>query len=165
MVRLAQPGGARTRFSYVAEAVASSPELRADIETARRLGISLRRFHGWEPRRTTVRHPDGSWVTVTEPEFDGWERAIQAAYDAWRAGLCPDCGQPLSESLLDTSTPPAERPVYAAGFVQCRACEALELAIDKQAEVDRKRADQRTAPVPTHHRHWRVDRVDTSKEA
>lgn len=95
---------------------------------------------------------------MREPEYDAWERAIQVAYDDWRHSLCSDCGQPLQESLLDGKVPPDQRPRYRASFTQCRACEVLELSMAKQAEDD-KGKKVGNLPAPTHHRHWRVDRI------
>ena len=120
--------------------------------------MSLRRFHGWTPRTVSVTHDDGTTVTVAEPEYDDWERAIQSVFDT---AFCPDCGQPLDESLLDEKTPPDQRPRYKASFTQCRACEVLELSMAKQAEADK---DKKVGdlPAPTHHRHWRVDRIDST---
>ena len=151
-----RPGASwrRAGFPYVREVVAADATLRADIETARALGISLRRFLGWEPRTLTTH----AGATVREPEYDAWERAIQVAYDGWRHSLCSDCGQPLQESLLDEKVPPDQRPRYRASFTQCRACEVLELSMAKQAEDD-KGKKVGNLPAPTHHRHWRVDRI------
>lgn len=123
--------------------------------------MSLRRFHGWEPRTFTVQ--DGRrTITVTEPEFDAWEQAVQVAYDDYQAGLCSDCGQPLSESLRDHEA--EHHPTYLAGFTECRSCEALESAALMQARTDREQAQQAgehdQLPPATHHRRWSVRRVD-----
>ena len=126
--------------------------------------MSLRRFHGWEPRSTTVTHDDGSVVTVVEPEFDEWEQAIQAAYDDYMDGLCPDCGHPLSVSLWDATVPPDERPQWQAGFTECRACEVLEITMGQQARNDEQAAKDMSGPLPTHHRHWRVEQMPSRAE-
>jgi len=142
----------------VSSVVAADAALRIDIETARKLGVSLRRFHGWEPRTWQVTDSDGAVVIVSEPEYDEWERAIQTAYDAWRAGICDGCGQPMDESLHDVTK--KHQIAYAAGFYTCRACESLELAMDKRAAEDQQ-AEKRTGrKPPTHQRHWFVKPVD-----
>src|SRR5690606_39172952 len=74
-----------------------SPELRARVETARRLGISLRRLNGWSPRReTTYEYDDkGRLVrseTWEEPEWNELERAYMLALAEWEAGRCQMCG-------------------------------------------------------------------------
>ena len=125
------------------------------------MGVSLRRFHGWEPRTFTVRDGDRT-ITVPETEYDAWEQAIQAAYDDWVAGLCPDCGQPLTESLWDANAD--HHPTYLAGFTECRACEVLEITVNRQAQADQKQTERNNFPVPTRHRRWAVTRVDKPTE-
>lgn len=101
-------------------------------------------------------------MTVTEPEYDAWERAIQTAYDAHQASLCPDCGQPLAESLWDAKAD--HHPTYLAGFTECRSCEVLEISVNKQAQTDETRSKQNNFPVATRHRRWHVNRVDQPTE-
>lgn len=105
---------------------------------------------------------DGRTVTVSEPEYDGWEQAIQAAYDDWQSGLCPGCGEPLNESLWDAKAD--HHPTYLAGFTECRACEVLEVTVNKQAQTDTRQSERNNFPVATHHRRWQVTRVDKSTE-
>lgn len=158
MEQATRGGRASAGFPYAREVVAADAALRADIATSRALGVSLRRFLGWEPRTITTTRDDGRTVTVREPEFDDWERTIQAAYTDWERGLCRDCGHPLAESLWD---PDAEvHPQYRAGFRQCRACEVLEIAAHTQGDLDQRQSKQNRFPVATHHRHWFVERLD-----
>ena len=118
--------------------------------------MSLRRYLGWEPATITTR--DGH--TWPEPEYDGWERTIQEAYDAWCADHCPGCGQLLDECLLDKTVPPAQRIHYRAGFVECMGCAALEQANDEQAARDDEWAKANPNQTrPTHHRRWVVTRI------
>ncbi|GAA2183374.1 hypothetical protein GCM10009785_26690 [Brooklawnia cerclae] len=120
--------------------------------------MSLRRFLGWEQRTVTVER-DGRTVTTAEPEYDDWERAIQIAYDDWRGDVCPDCGQPLSVSLLDREHPDGHR--WVAGFQECRSCAALEEARHKQSETDEQRRKVfKGVFIPTGHRRWHVKRID-----
>lgn len=117
------------------------------------MGISLRRFLGWEPRVFTRQDEEGLAVSVPEVEYDVWEQQLQLAYDTV---FCPGCGQPLDEALLDEKVPPEERVKYKAGFVQCRACEVLELSMSKQEETDAARKKQSQQPFATRHRQWKV---------
>lgn len=60
--------------------------------------MSLRRFNGWEPKRTTTvtEWENGrpkTWVTVTEPEFDANERDDWYAMAEYQNALCPSCGR------------------------------------------------------------------------
>ena len=124
--------------------------------------MSLRRFLGWEPRTLTATRADGTTVTVTEPEYDVWEQAIQIAYDAWQAGICDGCGQPLAESLWTGEPGGPTQTDYAASYRQCMACDVLENAVAQTAAKDQRQVDMRKdAPTPsTHHRRWHIARTD-----
>lgn len=71
-----------------------------EAKVARALGVSVRRFYGWEPRRTT-RHFDAKgnltgWsVTETEPEWDADERAYMVASTLLEEDMGPH-GVPMS---------------------------------------------------------------------
>lgn len=143
----------------------SSPTLRADIATARRLGVSLRRFLGWEPRQWQRTDPDtGVTLTTTEAEYDGWEQVVQTAYDDFEANQ-HICGHSLTESLWDEAIPPDQRSRWQAGFVECRACEVLEIAQREQAIKDDRQSERDQRQVPTHHRLWRVEKHPSIAEA
>ncbi len=67
------------------------------METARRLGISLRRLDGWTPKRETVHHYDtGGRLTTSvewvEPEWDAVQAGWMLALGMWEATRCPVCG-------------------------------------------------------------------------
>lgn len=70
--------------------------MRADVEAAQRLGISYKRFLGWEP--ATIYEHDGAGRLVSsrpEVEWDETERAWMLALETWKSErLCPLCGQP-----------------------------------------------------------------------
>lgn len=77
----------------------AEPEERRDLELARKAGVSLKRWHGWEPKQTTrvTEWRDGipaKWVTETEPEFDPVERDAWYALDEYEDSLCPQCRRP-----------------------------------------------------------------------
>lgn len=141
------------RFPYVAEVVAADPALRGDLKRARSLGVSLRRYLGWEPTTTTRTGPDGTTITRrTEPEFDDWERALWAALDAYEAGCCPDCGIPHAEGLFDADKPLGDRVAWQVGMAQCEPCKAIETAQHAHTEQLRKR--HRDAWFPTRFMKW-----------
>lgn len=76
------------------------------------------------------------------------------AFADWEADLCPGCGQPRTESLLDSTIPEAERRQYAVSYQVCRACHAVEHGQLRIAEQDEAEAKRVKKPVPTGHRHW-----------
>lgn len=133
------------------------------MNTCRELGITVRRYFGWEPRTFTTTI-NGQTVTRPEPEWDVWERQLWKALAEYEAGLCPNCRQPLAECLIDTNIPESERPVYAAGFLECAACRVLE---QTQIRVDRldaewakdHEAEAKTNPPTRMHRVWHVTKV------
>ena len=127
------------------------------MRLARKQGISLRRFLGWEPARY---YDSGTGRVTQEAEYDEWERALWRAYADWESNCCPDCGQPLSESLWDPEIPEQERAKWRAVYWQCRACLELENAQTKQQELDKQRSDATGRPVPHRHRKWTVSRDD-----
>jgi hypothetical protein len=107
-----------------------NPEIRARVEAAERLGISVRRFDGWEPQTVTVYRyrKDGrikKTITVTEPEYDEHDRAWMLALSAYRAAHCPHCGGALHET-----TDPANEFAYHADSIRCFKCTALAKSAD-----------------------------------
>ena len=131
--------------------VASDPALRQDLRIARSLGVSLRRFWGWEP----ATHGD-----IREAEFDAWERALWRAFDQWESDRCPDCGQAMSQSLWRIISD--DRPRWRGGYHECTACHDLELAQIKQAHDDEQRRKLRPSdpPPPTRYRKWFVQKAE-----
>lgn len=123
--------------------------MRADLRIARKLGITLRRFHGDDPK-------------PGEPEFDDWERAHWRAFEIWEADTCSGCGGQLSDTLHDENR--EHQPVFDGAFVECLKCKAIELAQDaqrrsdakKQASLDEKFKDnpQQAPRLPSSHRKW-----------
>lgn len=102
------------------------------MEIAHGLGISLRRFHGWEPRVTTTvtaRDEQGrpsAWTSRRASEWDDDERDIMRARHHIEAHRCAQCGGDLDEFLTDTE-PIADNPGYgfSVGPVWCRKCVAI----------------------------------------
>lgn len=158
MARAAVESGDGPGFPYVSEVVASDAALRSDIRTARNLGVSLRRFLGWEPRQITVTRDDGTVVTVTEPEYDVWEQQVQAAYTAWLDDVCPGCGWPTRLGLWTGEPGGPTRDMFVASYRQCVPCDVLENAVNQVAANDRKVVEKNPDLLPpsTKHRHWQV---------
>lgn len=130
-------------------AVKDDPTLRQDLRIARSLGISLRRFWGWEPH--TYTH-DGR--TIPEAEYDEWERALWRALEMWEQDRCPGCGQAMSESIWPAKK---DRPHYRGGFHECSGCLAIEVAQIEQHRLDeqtRKARGKDAPPIPTNYRKW-----------
>lgn len=84
------------------------------MRTARALGISYKRFQGWEPRTVYEYDADGRLIASRpEVEWDETERDWMLALDAWEASeVCPLCGWPReicqareTENLLEVPLP------------------------------------------------------------
>ena len=97
---------------------------------ARRLGISLKRFDGWEPRTYSWREKrDGRMVTVTErePEWDPEQQDWMLALALAEADECPGCHGRLSETTL-----PENEGAYTHGPpTRCHRCTARGIAADQ----------------------------------
>lgn len=126
--------------------------MRTDLAIARSLGVSLRRFNGWEPTTVTTTRPDGTTITTRDPEFDAWERSLWIAFDAWEKQYCPGCGTPYERGLWDNDAEPDKRPRWRVGMYRCRPCEVLEQVQSKHVKA--LEAANHDQPVPTHHLKW-----------
>jgi hypothetical protein len=109
----------------------------AIVQAAFKLGISPKRFEGWEPKQiTTVVEwtEDGKplkWVTETEREWTQDERDDVLALLDYEAHLCPN-GHFLPESGAHEADPanPEGEFLYQTSFpVVCFACEAVERSL------------------------------------
>ena len=106
------------------------------MEAAERLGVSLKRFGGWEPVTVTEYEYDAggrlvrSW-SQPESEWDDRQQAWMLALAQHRAEFCPcGCGQ----RYVDTTSPEEGGPQFHAERVVCRARLAL-LEEQKAAET------------------------------
>jgi hypothetical protein len=109
-----------------------NPDLRAEVEAAEKLGISLKRFRGWEPTTTTrytwdrdnrSEGPDGYTSTV-EPEWDEVEQGWMLALSLYRDRRCPGCG-----GDIDVTTNPENEEQYRHELpLQCFRCVAFAQA-------------------------------------
>lgn len=88
--------------------------MRADVGAAFRLGISYKRFQGWEPTTVYVYDEAGRMISSQpEVEWDQTEQDWMLAYEAWeRDEVCPLCGWPKdvcqareTETLLEVPLP------------------------------------------------------------
>lgn len=122
--------------------LASNHELRREVEAATRLGISLRRWSGWEPRRVTSTDEHGRTVTTTEPEWGDDERAWVLALLELEAQRCPGCGG----HLPDTTSADHEGRYAAGPPLRCHRCSALHQRQDDYRD-DPNRAAQVVWPV------------------
>ena len=88
--------------------------IRAEVEAAERLGVSYKRFKGWEPA-TVYEYDDAGRLVSSRPEveWDETEQAWMTALAAYqRDEICPLCGWPKdvcqapeSEWLIDATLP------------------------------------------------------------
>jgi hypothetical protein len=96
--------------------------LRREVEAAVRLGISLKRWSGWEPAATSTTDERGVTTTVTEPEWDDEDRSWVLAWFEYEAQRCPGCGGHLPET-----THPDNEAAYVTGPPhRCYRCTALQ---------------------------------------
>jgi hypothetical protein len=75
-----------------------------DLRVARDLGISPRRFWGWEPETTFVYDGDRLVGSVVEPEFDDEQRQLLIALAEYEASL-NEYGIPISEATAVGAQP------------------------------------------------------------
>lgn len=123
-----QPEGLPAPF--LVERLRASPELQARATAARSLGISLKRFDGWEPRTYSWREKRGGrMVTVTErdTEWDSDEQDWMLALALLDADECPGCHGWLSE----TTKPENENTWSPAPPLRCHRCTAQGIGADQ----------------------------------
>lgn len=70
--------------------------MRAEVEAAERLGISYKRFKGWEPANVYEYDDTGRLISSRpEVEWDDVEQGWMTALAKWRHDeVCPLCGWP-----------------------------------------------------------------------
>jgi hypothetical protein len=135
-VRVERQRGAGQR-PFLATRLHADRRLRDEVTAATRLGISRRRYLGWEPRRITTHEHDEAGrlirsVTTVEPEWDAEDRGMVAALQLAERDMC-GCGQPLSESAQMGD----QDPEYEASGVRCKACEAVHRYLQQCTEEQR----------------------------
>jgi hypothetical protein len=102
------------------------------------MGISPRRFDGWEPAQRTkiIRDAEGrvvEMITSTEPEWDETDRGVIYALLDYQADLCPSCGLPMSDYLHTEGKPD---PPLSSSYAVCVACVAKERIFMTQDKRD-----------------------------
>ncbi|HEX6873683.1 MAG TPA: hypothetical protein VF163_21500 [Micromonosporaceae bacterium] len=93
------------------------------------MGISDKRFGGWEPAETHEHEYDDAGrlvrtVVTREPEWDEQERAWMLALRLYRAQVGP-CGH----YLPDTTAAAAEER-WVGSHIRCHACTAVRQTMD-----------------------------------
>jgi hypothetical protein len=91
----------------------------------------VKRLDGWMPHVETFYTYDDagrrvSAVTVTESEWDEYERAWMFALAVWRESRCTGCGGNLAET-----TDPENEGRYAVADARCHQCTARSIAAKK----------------------------------
>lgn len=114
---------------FLARRIADSADLRATVEAAHNLGISVKRFNGWTPAEEHVHEyaPDENGVdrlvrTVVhrEAEWDDQERGWALAWLLYRANVHEACGH----YLPDSTDPAADDGYEVEAAIRCHACTA-----------------------------------------
>lgn len=109
---------------FLVSRLTAEPDTLVQVEEAERIGISLKRFQGWEPR-TFYTHEDGVLVSsIPETEWDASERGWMLALVEYRKGLCQQCGGLLKE----TTDPKNEDGYKHLPPVCCERCKEFERA-------------------------------------
>jgi hypothetical protein len=125
------PGGGHP---FLVERLHSSPHLRARVEAAERLGISLKRFDGWEPTTSYTHDEQGRLVSSTpEVEWDEEQQAIMLALGRYRDLLCKGCGGWLPE----TTEIEADGAYRVEPPIRCHRCAAFSIATTKARDMDK----------------------------
>jgi hypothetical protein len=111
---------AHRRCPFLARRIADSVELRHRVEAATQLGISLKRFDGWEPRQVTEYAYDDAGrlvraVTRREVEWDEQQQAYALALVGARALTCDGCGGWLPETTTTDAEEYTVPPPYRCG--------------------------------------------------
>jgi hypothetical protein len=133
---------------FLAARLAGNEHLRERVAAARQLGISLRRFDGWEAQQVTEYEHDERGllvrsVTTQEPEWDEEQQGWVLALAMWESFRCKQCGGDLHETAHPDNDPgnPHGKGVYRAlPPAECYQCTALHAARSDPAYAKDKRA-------------------------
>lgn len=104
------------------------------MEAAERLGISLKRFYGWEPRTAYEYDGDRLAASVVEQEWDEDERAWMLALGLYRDLLCPVCGGPADECQSPQTLDEAKNGRYLVDAATCLRTKELRQDMDRMSE-------------------------------
>jgi hypothetical protein len=120
------------RRPFLAGRLAEDTGLLAEVETAEKLGISLKRFRGWEPVTTYVHRGGRLASSQPEPEWDEQEQGWMLALRMYRLSLCPAC----TGDLNVTTAAENEERFHRLPPLQCFRC--LEFARSHDEWSDEK---------------------------
>jgi hypothetical protein len=100
---VAQPAGAAAH-PFLSRRLADSAELRDRVEAAAGLGLSLKRFDGWEPTETTTYRYDDtgrlvSSTTTRDVEWDPEQQAWMLGLAHYRSLIHGPCGGYLPDTV------------------------------------------------------------------
>jgi hypothetical protein len=115
---------------FLASRLTDSPEILAEVETAESLGISLKRFRGWEPTTHYTHRGGRLFSSQPEAEWDEEQQGWMLALKVYRDGRCPGCG-----GDLDVTTAAESEDRYRPELpLQCFRCVAFSQS--RQAYVE-----------------------------
>lgn len=102
--------------------------------------MSLKRFHGWEPTRTTTYEYDDDGrllrsMETVEPEWDEDERAWVTALRLYRDSLCPSCGGPVEECHAPITFDELRRGRFIVEHSVCARTRELRKAMKEAQET------------------------------
>ena len=126
--------GGRLR-PFLSRRLADTPDLRLKAEAAFGLGISVKRFDGWEPVEVAEHEYDDSGrlvrtVTRREPEWDDEQRGWALAWLTYKANVHDACGH----YLPDSTAPEADEGYVVEAAIRCHACTARAQAYARYSE-------------------------------
>jgi hypothetical protein len=117
--------GAGRASPFLVRRLRSDEGLKRDVECARALGISPKRFWGWRPS------PDD------DLEWDQQSRDLIRALWELEADTCQGCGHPISEAwsaLADPGNFNGTHVYQAPNPIRCHACTAQEIKKDTKSD-------------------------------
>jgi hypothetical protein len=119
------------RSPFLTRLLTEDPDLRERVEAAERIGISLRRFEGWEPTTFYDHDDSGRLVSSTpEVEWDDAEQGWMLALGLYRSTRCTRC----SGDLLVTTDSENEDRFHHQLAVECYRCQAFDRSQEANKE-------------------------------
>ena len=133
---------------FLARRIADSAELRTRVEAAYNLGISVRRFDGWEPAEVHEHEHDQAGrivrtVVRREPEWDEEQRGWVLAWLLYRANVHKPCGH----YLPDATDPDAEGAYMSEPPIRCHVCTERAAAYKRVQEAGNRHPEALLFPV------------------
>lgn len=127
-----EQGGRRDPF--LVRRLVDNPDLRLKVQAAFGLGISVKRFDGWEPVTVEEHEYDGDrlvrTVTRREAEWDDEQRGWALAWLAYEANVHDSCGHYLPDSTAAEADDGYESELP----IRCHACTARARAYARYSE-------------------------------